>query len=265
MKPEDRLEYILSTAVREGFVSISEASRVLDVSIETVRRDINLLCMENKVTKVRGGACPVKRMLRRDAEYMLRKGENPHAKFAIGQKAAQLIRNGDVVILDCGVSIQMIAATVSGVRDVTFITNSVPTMSILLDKFASEEITGRGILIGGEMDTRNRFTRGLAAAEALEQYSANLAFISCTAVSAEAVSSYSMDESCFSRRIMQRASSSVLIAESEKFGKNSVQSFAKVTSFSKIITDSEKHFPDEILQILETSDTELILAGRLET
>ncbi len=261
MRAEDRLKYLINTAVLEGFVSISEAAEHLNVSIETVRRDINFLCGENKLHKVRGGACPVKLSLRRDADYMLRKSKNQQEKIAIGREAARLIRDETVVMLDCGVSIQTVAASITGVKGVTFITNSVPVMSILLDKFSSEEITGRGILIGGEIDTQNRFTKGAFAVETLDHYYADLAFVSCTAISAESVSSYSLDECSFSSHIMRRTSASVLIAESEKLGKNSVYSFAKITDFSRIITDAKNHFPEDILAVMENSNTRLTIAN----
>lgn len=259
MRVEERHKYILETAVKDGFVSISRTSGLLGVSIETIRRDINYLCGENKLRKVRGGASPVKLALRRDADYLLRKNNNQQVKMSIGLEAAKMITDGKIVIFDCGVSIQNIAACVTGVRDVTFITNSVPTMSILLDKFAAGDITGRVIMIGGEIDTRNRFSKGAAVTDTIDKYCADIAFISCTALSAENVSSYSLDECYFSSHVMSRTAVSVLIAESDKLGKNSVYSFAKITDFDRIITDNKNGIPNDTLKILEASDTKLVI------
>ncbi len=259
MRSEERQKYLLDTAWRDGFVSLSRASAHLGVSVETVRRDINVLCGQNKLKKVRGGASPVKLALRRDADYLLRKNNNQQAKMTIGMEAARLITDGKIVILDCGVSIQNIAACVGGVRDVTFITNSVPTASILLDKFAAGDITGRVLLIGGEIDTQNRFTKGTAVTDSIDKYCADIAFVSCTAISAENVSSYSLDECYFSTHIMKRSAMSVLIAESDKLGKNSVYSFAKVTDFDFIITDNTNAMPNDTLKLIESSNTELVI------
>lgn len=259
MRSEERHKLIMETAIRDGFVSISKMSGLLGVSIETIRRDINVLCNENKLRKVRGGASPVKLALRRDADYLLRKNNNQHVKMTIGMEAAKLITDGKIVIFDCGVSIQNVAECVSGVRDVTFITNSVPTMSILLDKFAAGDITGRVIMVGGEMDTQNRFSKGAAVTDTIDKYCADIAFISCTALSAENVSSYSLDECYFSSHVMSRTAVSVLIAESEKLGKNSVYSFAKITDFDRIITDDKYEMPSSTLKILEDSDTQLTI------
>jgi DeoR/GlpR family transcriptional regulator of sugar metabolism len=132
------------------------------------------------------------------------------------------------------------------VHNVTFIVNSVPVMSVLLNKFASGEIDGRAILIGGEMDVHNRFTKGAMAVETLERYSADIAFISCTAVSAQSVSGYTLDEGAYSARLMQRAVRSVLVAESNKLGKTSLYAFARPGDFSCMITDDTNHMPDNL-------------------
>ena len=54
-----RQKIIESIALRDGEVIISKVAKELDVSIETVRRDINAMCKKNLLTKVHGGAIPV--------------------------------------------------------------------------------------------------------------------------------------------------------------------------------------------------------------
>ena len=72
MRSEERQNYILKIAQENGFVSIEEASKALDVSIETVRRDINKLCGNGSLRKTRGGAVPIKLACRKDVEYLSR-------------------------------------------------------------------------------------------------------------------------------------------------------------------------------------------------
>ena len=109
------------------------------------------------------------------------------------------------------------------------------------------------------MDTQNRFSKGAAVTDTIDKYCADIAFISCTALSAENVSSYSLGECYFSSHVMSRTAVSVLIAESEKLGKNSVYSFAKITDFDRIITDNKNEMPGSTLKILEDSDTRLTI------
>ena len=261
MRTDDRHKYILNIAQPEGFVSISKAAVHLNVSIETVRRDINQLSADGQLKKTRGGATPVKQPFRKDADYVRRLQLNQQEKFAIGAEAATLIRSGSIVALDCGVSIQTMAKCISGVENVTFVTNSIRVAGILLDKIDSGEISGRAILIGGEMDNENRFAKGAEAINSLKQYHFDLAFVSCTAASTSGVSSYSLDESNFSAQMIANSARSVLVAESVKLGKNSVKLFAELNEFERIITDDRNPIPTDIEAVLRNIKTKLIIVN----
>ena len=259
MRTEERQKHILNVAKSEGFVSISRTAERLNVSVETIRRDINRLCRENQLKKAHGGAVPAKAPIRKDADYLMRLHLNQQEKIAIGAEAAMMIREGSVVALDCGVSVQAMAKCISGVTNVTFVTNSIPTAAILLDKIDSGEVTGRVILIGGEIETHNRFSKGADVNRVLERYHFDLAFISCTALSADGASSYTLEECAYSAQMIAQSTTTVLLAESIKLGKNSVCSFAKLTDFERIITDSKNEVPIDIVKAIEASSTKLVI------
>lgn len=259
MRSEERQNYILKTAQENGFVSIEEVSKSLSVSIETVRRDINKLCENGALRKNRGGAVPNKLACRKDVEYLLRIKSNQQVKLTIGSRAASLINDGSVVALDAGVSIQAIAHCISGVQNVTFITNSIAIANILIDKFNAHEAGDRIIVVGGELDVSNRFSKGALATNVIKDYHFDISFVSCTALSCDSVSSYSLDECSYSKQLIQQSGYTVLIAESDKIGKNSVCSFAKISDFDEIITDSRNPISDEFRKKCEEAKTKLII------
>ncbi len=261
LRPEERQQYILTIANENEFASITDIAKRLDVSIETIRRDINKLCKEKSVKKVRGGAVLSKPSCRKDDDYLLRIKSNQHQKLTIGMKAASMIHDGSVVAFDAGVSIQSIASCISGVEKVTFVTNSISIASILLAKFNNGEISGRIIFIGGELDVQNRFSKGAFATNAIADYYFDVSFVSCTAISVEAVSSYSLDECSYSKQLIERSSASVLIAESNKIGKNSICRFAKISDFNTIITDDKNQIQDEFKKQCAESNVELVIVS----
>ncbi len=261
VRAEERHNYLINTAREHGFVSVSQAAAHLKVSAETVRRDIAALAERNQLKKVRGGATPVKMPLRKDSGYLFRVHHNQQEKMSIGMEAASMIHSGNIFALDSGVSIQAIVSCLHGIHDVTFVTNSLPTALILLDKFSLGEISGRIVLIGGEIDVRNRFAKGALAVDELDKYYFDLAFISCTALSVENVSSYSLDECAYSRHLLNRSATTVLIAESEKASKNSVYGFAQISDFDCIITDDENKLPEDMIKALNASKTQLMIAS----
>ena len=261
MRIDERQKYILQKASAEGFVSINDMAKALDVSIETVRRDINKLCAQKQLQKTRGGASPVKLNLRKDIDYSARIHHNKKERLAIGMEAASMIPNGSIVALDCGVSIQAIASCLKNISNVTFVTNSLPSACIILEKIEEREIDARLIFVGGEIDTKNRFSKGVKATETVDEFFFDIAFISCTAISVDDVASYSLDEASFSKHIMARSARSVLVAESDKVGKNSFSSFARIGDFDRIIIDDNMDIPSDVEKAIRSSRAELVIVS----
>ena len=260
MQAIKRQEYLLEKARKNSFVSIPESAKNLGVSIETVRRDINTLCAKNLLKKIHGGAAPVKLPIRKDPGFLTRIHDNQQAKITIGMEGARMIRDGDVVSMDGGATCYVLASCISDVRNVTFILNSLPIATILLDKIADGEITGRVILLGGELDPESRGGYDLAAADALSRYHFDIVFISCTSLSADGVANSTLS-GVFMQHLMEQSAVSVLVTDSDKIGQSSVYTFAKPTDFDRIIIDNKKPCPSDLKELLESADTELTIVS----
>lgn len=261
MHSNDRKTYIMKTALRDGIVSIPEIAAHFDVSVETIRRDVNSLCAEKKLAKVHGGAVPTNVVTPSRRGHESQKRTVEVVGKTAGECAAELISNGDIVMLDVGEAAQSVARAVKSVKNVTFITNSVPIASILLDKLSAGEYTGRVIMIGGELDGQGRFACSPDAYDEIEKYSADKSFITASAVTSKGVSSFNPYGSGYSAKIMAQSEQSILVTESSKFGKKSLATFAPLSAFSCIITDSEKPIPTDILNSALKSGTEIKAAG----
>ena len=259
MRSEERQEYILKTAQDNGFVSIPKTAELLDVSVETVRRDINTLCLKNLLKKVHGGAAPIKAPIYKDLNYFLRINRNQQGKIAIAMEAAKMIRDESVIAFDGGATTAVLASCISGVRGVSFVVNSLPIATTLVDKLNAKELTGTIIMTGGQINSPGYRTYTSMAMDTLDRYYYNVAFLSCTALSATGASNSATNTSIYARHMMEHSSTCVLLADSDKLGKNSVCSFAKLTEFDRIIIDDKYPCPPDMLKILENSDTELTI------
>jgi len=258
-KTAERQKYLFNKACDLGYISIAETAFELGVSVETIRRDIIVLCKDGKLERVRGGAVPLESPFRKDSEYFLRIQERKEGKRTIGYRAATMVKSGDVVALDCGTSIQEVATNIRDVENVTFIVNSIPIANILMHKMENGEISGRIIMIPGEIDEKNRFTKGAMATDMVDKFNYDIAFLSCTAISANGVSQYTLDEGMYSRHLIDHASQCVLVAESDKFGKRSLYEYSKISDFDYIITERKTKITAELSRIIKQSKTELII------
>ena len=259
MHAEERHKYILNAIKKNGFLSILEAAAALDVSDETIRRDINILSEKNLLKKVRGGASPIKLQYRKEQEYLRKTDDNRIEREVICAEAANMLHSNMVVALTRGTAATTIAGMLSGLKDITFVINSLPLATELAERMRHGEISGNVIMTGGEVCLKTNCLVGNAATDFIDTYTFNLSICTCTALSAEGASVYLPTDSAYFSRVAKRSAVSVLLVESFKLGKKSTCTYAKLSDFDRIITDDKIPVPNDILKALENSKTELIV------
>src|SRR5689334_13629214 len=113
MNAHERRARLLSE-VRDGSGHIQELAHRFEVSPSTIRRDLTLLARDGHVVRTYGGA----------VERGVREKDNQHAaeKEEIAKAAADLVRNGEVVVLDAGTTTGRLAAHLAH-RELTVVTN----------------------------------------------------------------------------------------------------------------------------------------------
>ena len=98
--PEERRQYILAILARNGAATVRELASRFDVSLVTIRRDLDRLEKDGLIMKTHGGA--VSLGVNTHAELRLSERELSTRKDRIGMKAASMVHPGDTVILDEG-------------------------------------------------------------------------------------------------------------------------------------------------------------------
>ena len=259
MRPEERQKFILETAKDLGFVSMSEAAKALNVSLETVRRDINALAEKGQLKKARGGASPLKSIFRKDGDYSWRIRNFHQKKIIIGAEAAKLIKDNMFVAVSPGTSMEAMASMITDVKNVTFVINDIKIAEILLRKIEAEEIDGRILFIGGLMDGFS--TKGTPVIDEIDKYHFDIAFVACTALSEAGASLFDIETSYYSQHLMKRSTYSVLLAESDKVNKESTHLISELSNFDRIIIDNGTAPSDGIMKALENAGTELVIVS----
>ncbi len=140
MLSEQRQFEITEMICREGKASISELAEYFDVSCETIRRDLITISKGNRVRKVHGGAVAIRPHIQ-DDEYAVRQVQNAYNKQKIGERAALLVKDNDVIGVDSGTCAEAFARSIFNVKNVTFIVHSLPVAAILAQKRSVQEIS----------------------------------------------------------------------------------------------------------------------------
>lgn len=170
----DRIRMMLAES---GSATVSDLASALDVSRETIRRDLKLFANRGEVTIVHGGAS-----LRASGERApdLRAADNPAGRSAIARAAAALVEDGSVVLLDSGATALAVAAALTTKARLTVITNGIANAALLAP------VPGlKVVLLGGEVDAASEGSVGIDTMAMLRNYRVDIAFVAAGGMAAD--------------------------------------------------------------------------------
>ena len=166
MSKEERFTHILTTIKKKGKVNLESLSSALNVSEDTVRRDIESLHNNGLLVKVRGGAISLSKnpLSFQDRTHFLSEEKN-----IVGLKAQQVIKNGQTIFMDGGSTVCAVAAHLPANASFRLITNNMALVPII-SAFRHIEL----ILLGGIYDRETAVTTGRQTCSEAAQYIADL-------------------------------------------------------------------------------------------
>lgn len=170
-----RHERLLSLLSAEGVLPVREIARRLAVSEATARRDLDALGRAGRLTRVYGGAVATGRAgdERPFAEVAV---DDLADKAAVARRAAELVADGDVVLLDIGTTTLQLAKLLRG-REVTVVTSSLAVFDELRDDPAVTLI-----LLGGQVRRNYRSLVGFLTESSLRQLHVSRLFLGASGV-----------------------------------------------------------------------------------
>ena len=129
MKQSIRHQKIIELVNQSGYISTEELVAVLNVSPQTIRRDLNELAESNFIRRHHGGAAFPSNT--ENSDYSDRKLFFSAQKNCIGQKVAELIPNGASLFIDIGTTPEAVANALKKHKDLRIVTNNLNAAHIL--------------------------------------------------------------------------------------------------------------------------------------
>lgn len=177
MLKKERQAYILHQVNLHNKVLSSSLCTEINVSEDTIRRDLQELAEEGKVIKVHGGALSHSF----NQVYFPTNGVySQNQKQTIAQKAIRLITNGMFVLTSGGTTIMEMARSLPPQLKATFISGSIPA---ILEYMHHPNI--EVILIGDKISKNSKITVGSEAIAKIRQMKADICFLGTNAIDAE--------------------------------------------------------------------------------
>jgi DeoR/GlpR family transcriptional regulator of sugar metabolism len=251
MKATARHQGIIETITDRGFLSVKELSRLFGVTEMTIRRDLQVLEENGKLKRHHGGCSAEPTGGAPEHPFNVRRRLQAAAKAAIGQKAASLIHDDEVVFLDGGTT------TLECIRylkqeGLTVITNGLPALQLL-----SRQAHLGMFAIGGDFLHDNQCFVGSEAVNYLDHVYANTALLATTCLSIErGLTNRNRQESEIKRRMVERAERVILLMDSSKFGRQTMSLVCPVEEIDMLITDTNLAAADR--RALEKAGVEVI-------
>lgn len=231
MVKEERLQVIIDTLEKDSKVRLDELSTLLNVSEDTVRRDIKELDSQGLLRAVRGGAIshsPVPQHYREREKY------NQQHKQIIAHKALSFLKDGQVVFFDGGTSVVALAAALPKDLKITIITNSFPVANILEDHPSAEVI-----FAGGRLHKTAFTTMGQDTVDTFRKVRADICMLGiCSLHHSMGITSIIYEDAQLNNVMINQAQKTIALSALEKI--NTVESYyvCPVTDVDVIITET---------------------------
>jgi len=230
MLTPQRKAYILKLLREQGQVIAKDLSAELELSEDTIRRDLRELAAAGKLQRVHGGALPASPAV---GDFAVRQQVAPEGKIAVGRAAARLVRAGQVVILDGGTTTEQLAKHLPDDLRATIVTHS-PTIAVALQAHPSIEV----IVIGGRLFKHSVVTVGAAAVEQIARIRADLYFMGVTGIHPQAgLSTGDMEEAHIKRALSAAAAETHVLVTAEKVDAASPYLIAPVSEVDGVVVD----------------------------
>lgn len=228
-----RHEEILARLKAEGRISAMETAKALQVSDETIRRDLKELEGKGLLRRIHGGAV----LPRLDQEQPLSEREKlyPRAKARIAEIAERLLHDGASVFLDTGTTTLALARRLTAIRNLTVTTNSLD-IAMLLGRQPGRRVQ----VTPGTFRPNDNALIGYEAVEYVRRFFYDFALMGIAACDLEqGWMDYAEDESLLRRTLLKQSHRQIILVDHSKFGRRAYARTFGLDELKHVVTDRD--------------------------
>ena len=259
-----RLEAVEAYIRQVGSVSMQQLCQEFDVSINTIRRDIDTLVQKGQVKKVYGGVVALGKTEENDAlvtrelmDFQVRNQECLEEKHRIGRKAAEFVNHGDTIFLDSGSTTLQMVPYLAEKKNLTVVTYSLPALAALAQYPQIRTVALPGVVLG-----RTASVVGSSTCQALRQFNCVKAFMGCTGLSlTRQLTNATFEEFEVKQVALEQSKVHYLLADHEKFDHAALMTYGQIADLDYLITNQEPE--EEYRRYLQENNVTLILSDRV--
>lgn len=235
MLVQERYDRIIEAIEKEGNVKVQTLMKQFNVSIETIRRDLEYLENQGYLKRVYGGAV-LEKVSTNEVNFTVREAKYIEEKVEVAILAARFVTEGQAIALDVSTTNTEVARELKkNFKRLTIITNSI----VIAEELSDMELYNI-ILVGGILKKEERCMVGSFAEKFIDQFNIDITFASCSGISIEhGITDYGIGEVEVKKHMMMRSQQTIVVADSSKFGVVSLLNVCGFDKISMIVTDSK--------------------------
>ena len=229
----DRRNEIVRLVNKNGRAKVEELSQHFGVSTVTIRNDLNYLEERGLIHRAYGGALTRKEVAF-DPTLFEKAKLHVEEKKRIGEKAAEMVFDGESIVLDSGTTTLEIAKAIKSRKDLTVMTNAI---NIATELAGLPDVTV--MLTGGTLREKSFSLVGPNAESALKAFYFDKLFLGVDGLDAESgLTTPNVLEAQLNRVMIEVSCETIMVVDSSKFGRRSLSLIVPLDRIHTVITDS---------------------------
>lgn len=250
-----RHEKIIQLVRDNGFMSIEELARMLEVTPQTIRRDINQLCEENILRRYHGGAALGSSVENED--YFARKGKLQNEKAHIADVIVSNIPDNASIFMSIGTTMEAVAQALTRThKGLCVITNNIHVASILSSRHDYQVMITSGVVRASDGGIT-----GVATLDFINQFKVDYAILGVSGIEPDgSLLDFDYREVRVAQAMMENARHRFLAADHSKFGRNALVRMGHISEFDAVFTDEVP--PDALSKTMRDAGVRWYLAQK---
>lgn len=220
---------IIELISKNGSVQVEELARILDVSLMTIRRDLEKLKQDGRIDRCHGGA-----IIKREVPYTEKQTLEKEEKRKIAEQCAKLVKKGNVIYLDAGTTTYEVAKAILDIPNLTIVTNDIEIARLLLGT------TVNLIICGGTVQKSTGSMVGALANQMMENLRVDIAFMGAQSIDDQYnVMTPTVDKAVMKQTICRISKEKYLVVDASKFARQALIKINHLSSYTAVITNKK--------------------------
>lgn len=250
---EERQQKIVEYLNSKSHVKVEYLSEFFHVTETTIRRDLLALEKRGMLFRAHGGA--IKReqnSIWQMSSIKTRLYQHEEEKNRIAQYVAQMINDGESIMIDGGSTTTKIAQELCGKKHLLIVTNALTIGEMLI-----ESSNNKVIVTGGELLRETNALIGNETERSIATYRVDTAIIGVSGLlPTEGCFSAIPQEAAVKNLMMQNSQKKIIVTDSSKIGTHALYLFCKINTIDILVTD--KNIKKNDLSILKKANIEVV-------